>query len=76
VTFISSPTVVEPAGNAAAAAVMAAFSISATIEGVANTGRSPDPIAAAVFSFVTVVRLWADNPFSSIISFWRMTFNR
>jgi len=43
VTFISAPTVVEPAGNAAAAAVMAAFSISATIEGVANTGRSPDP---------------------------------
>lgn len=35
--------------------------------GVANTCKSPEPNATAVFSAVTVVLLRADNPFSNII---------
>ena len=76
VTFISAPTVEEPSGRAAATAVIAACSISATLEGVAKSPRSPDPIVAAVFAAVTVVRLCADNPFSNIISILRNTFIR
>ena len=40
-------TVVDPAGSSLATAYMAAFSISATIDGVAKTSRSPDPIVFA-----------------------------
>lgn len=65
--FISEPTVVEPSGRAADTAVMAACSISATMAGVANTGRSPEPIVRAVFSSTTVVREVADKPFSNIL---------
>ena len=36
-------------------ALQAAFSIRAIIYGVANTGREPEPTAAAVFSGVTTV---------------------
>ncbi len=52
-----------PSGNAPATANMAAFSISATMAGVAKTGMSPEPRAAAVFCGVTVVRLTAVSPF-------------
>lgn len=67
VTFISAPTVVAPSGNAPATANMAAFSISATMAGVAKTGMSPEPMAAAVFCGVTVVRLTAVSPFSNMM---------
>ena len=62
--------------NTAAAMGSGDLPVFATIEGVAKTSRSPDPIVAAVFPAVTVVRLWADNPFSSIISNSFYTFIR
>lgn len=75
VVFISEPTVVEPSGKAAATARIAAFSISATMAGVANTSMSPEPIAAAVLAAVTVVVLQAESPFSNIsISFFTIRF--
>ena len=61
-TLISAPTVAASSGSAFDTARMAACSISATIAGVANTGKSPDPIEAAVFSAFTIVVLLADNP--------------
>jgi hypothetical protein len=57
VVFISAPTVAEPCGSAGATAFIAAFSMSATIAGVAKTSRSPDPIVTAVFSSPTTVSL-------------------
>ena len=41
--FIAPPTVVLPSGREGATACIAAFSISATSDGVANTGSAPDP---------------------------------
>jgi len=73
-TFISAPTVVAPSGSSPATAVMAAFSISATIAGVAKTARSPEPIAAAVLPAATVAALRAESPFSSIIFAVRNSF--
>jgi hypothetical protein len=63
---IAVPTVVEPSGRAAATALIAAFSISATIAGVANTFISPEPSVSAVFVSVTMVVLSADNPIFNI----------
>lgn len=75
VVFISEPTVVEPSGKAAATARIAAFSISATMAGVANTSISPEPIATAVLAAVTVVVLQAESPFSNIsILFFNIRF--
>ena len=48
VVSIIDPTVVEPSGNSAATASIAAFSIRATIAGVASTSMSPEPSARAV----------------------------
>lgn len=62
VTFISDPTVDDPSGSPAATASIAAFSIKAIIAGVANTSMSPEPMAFAVFSEDTVVRLVNDKP--------------
>ena len=45
---------------------MAAFSIKATIAGVAKTGMSPEPIVAATLSCDTTVRLSLFKPFSNI----------
>lgn len=51
--WMEAPTVELPSSNWSFTAFMAAFSINATIAGVANTGRSPEPIVSAVFSGVT-----------------------
>ena len=51
--FIIEPTVVWSSVSDLATQFIAAFSISATIAGVASTGRSPDPITAAVNGSVT-----------------------
>lgn len=67
VVFISVPTVVEPSGKNGATAFMAAFSISATIDGVANTLRPPDPTADAQLSESTTTLLVYVNPALSII---------
>jgi hypothetical protein len=45
---------------------MAAFSMSAIIDGVASTGMSPDPIAIAVTASVTVNWLVCVSPISII----------
>ena len=49
------PTVPWSSASAPCTAWTAAFSISATIQGVANTGDSPEPAARAVLSGVTTV---------------------
>ena len=67
VVFISDPTVVEPSGKNGATAFIAAFSMSATIDGVANTLRPPEPTADAQLSNVTVTLLVCVNPSLSII---------
>ena len=73
--FISDPTVVEPSGRASATAVMAAFSIKATIAGVAKTSKSPEPIARAVFVAFTTTFEVADKPFSNILFLCYIPFN-
>jgi hypothetical protein len=55
--FISAPTVVEPSGRYGATLFIAAFSISATIDGVAKTSSPPDPTADAQFTFVIITSL-------------------
>jgi len=65
---ILAPTVVAPSGSSAATANIAAFSINATKAGVANTGKSPDPIVNAKLSGCTTVRLICFNPFSNIVT--------
>lgn len=49
-TYICAPTVVWVLSNSGATAFIAEFSIKATKAGVANTGKSPDPIVRAVTS--------------------------
>ena len=66
VVLISAPTVVEPSGRAAATAFIAAFSMSATIEGVAKTSKSPEPAATALFMSVTITFAVYVNPSFSI----------
>ena len=65
---ISEPTVVEPSGSESATARIAAFSIAASIHGVAKTFRSPEPAERAVFCSVTVTLTVHDNPFSNILT--------
>ena len=67
VVSILAPTVVSPSSKDGATASMAAFSISATIAGVANTSKLPDPNVLAVFvSSTFVVTVWV-NPFSILM---------
>ena len=61
------PTVVQPSGRWSATASMAAFSMSAIIAGVASTAMSPEPIAMAVTSWVTVNSLVCRNPSCNMI---------
>lgn len=63
-TLICPPTVLTPSGSAWLTAIMAAFSMSAVIAGVARTGMSPDPICSAVLSLVTTRVLVCCNPVS------------
>ena len=67
VVCIYAPTVVEPCGKAGATAFIAAFSINATIAGVAKTSRSPDPIVTAQFDSATTVSLVKVIPFFGIV---------
>ena len=60
------PTVVVSIGRWGETAFMAAFSMSATSDGVANTARSPDPIAMAVLLLVTFMVDVYCNPSVSI----------
>ena len=61
------PTVVEPSGRWGATAFIAAFSMRATMAGVANTSMSPEPMVRAVLAAVTVVVLMCFSPFSMIM---------
>jgi hypothetical protein len=54
--------------NQYATAIIAAFSMSATIAGVASTAISPEPINSAVLPSLTTITLWCFNPFSNIFS--------
>ncbi len=58
------PTVLSPFCSVLLTAVMAAFSMSATIAGVASTGMSPDPICSAELSLLTMRVLVCCSPIS------------
>lgn len=72
VTFISAPTVVELPGSASATAFIAplvAFSINATIAGVAKTSDRPGHRSGRIFGRCRHRVLGRQSFFSSIIPF-------
>lgn len=73
-TFSKIPTLVCALSKKSARHFTAAFSIRATIDGVAKTGKLPEPTVIAVLLSSTVVMLCADNPnFVVIKSFFTST---
>ena len=72
---IIEPTVVSPSSNLRATASIAAFSIKATIAGVASTAMSPEPINSAVLPSATRITLWCFSPTSNILSAILFMFN-
>lgn len=65
--LIIEPTVVKPSSRCGFTASMAAFSMSATICGVANTSRLPLPKAMAVCCFSTVSSDVCVSPVSIVV---------
>jgi hypothetical protein len=68
---ICEPTVVCPSSRCGATAFIAAFSIRATIAGVASTSISPEPRAMAVFvESTTVVDVYTSPIFIIFVYFF------